>query len=243
MTFAYSPEQQSFQARVRAAAERTVRPAARAIDEQGRIPVAVTEALARDAFWPAPDAVCALIAVEELATASPAVAAAMAVARGVSGGPDLPGLRGFTGAQAAEISAATRVALAGVALGIARAAMAEAVGALKDAGARLEGSEPAPRWVLADAATEIDAAHLLALKAAQALGRGGAAEAPAAMAQAYANGAAQQAVEAALRIVGPSGYRQGTVLERLSRDQRSASLLTGTAEEPRAVIAAGILPQ
>jgi alkylation response protein AidB-like acyl-CoA dehydrogenase len=243
MTFGYSSDQQAFQARARAAADRIVRPAAQAIDADGLIPGAVTDALAAEALWPAPDAVSALIAVEEIATGSAAVAAAMALSDGVSDGARLPGLRGLRGAHTGPVSAATRVALAGVALGIARAAMAEAIGALKDAGARPHGSEQSPHWVLADAATEIDGARLLALKAALALERGAAGDAPAAMAQASANSAAQKAVEAALRIVGSGGYREGTLLERLTRDQRAASLLTGTEEEPRSVVAAGLLPQ
>lgn len=243
MTFAYSSDQQSFQARARAAAEQHVRPAARAIDVDGLIPAALLETLAGEAVWPPPDAVCRLIVVEELAAVSPSVAAAVAVTHEVPGGPGLPGLRGFVGAGTGRTSAAARVALAGIAIGIARAAMSEAIAVLKEAGARPEGGEQSPHWVLADAATEIDAARLLALQAAQAVGRGDDASAPAAMAQAYANVAAQKAVDAALRIVGPDGYRLGTVLERLTRDQRATSLLTGTEEEPRGVVASGILPQ
>lgn len=243
MTFAYSPEQQSFEARARAAAEQHVRPIARAIDVDGRIPAALLETLAGEAVWPPPDAVCGLIAVEELAAESPSVAAAAAVTNAVPGGPDLPGLRGFAGTGTGHPSAAARVALAGIAIGIARAAMAEAIALLKQAGARPEGGEQSPHWVLADAATEIDAARLLALKAALAIERGDTADAPAAMAQSYANVAAQKAVDAALRIVGPDGYRLGATLERLTRDQRATALLTGTEEEPRAVVAAGTLPQ
>ncbi|MDP1572012.1 MAG: acyl-CoA dehydrogenase family protein [Vicinamibacterales bacterium] len=243
MTFAYTPAQQSVQDRARAAADRHVRPAAQAIDAGGRIPDAVTTALAAEALWPAPDAVSALVVVEEIAAASPAVAASIALAGAVAGDAGLPGLRGFASAAGGSVSAEARVAVAGLALGIGRAALEEAIGVLKNAGARPKGSEQTPHWVLADAATEIDGARLLALKAAQTIGRGQAADAEAAMAQSFANLAAQKAVEAALRILGPEGYRQGTVLERLTRDQRAASLLTGTEEEPRAVAAAGTLPQ
>jgi len=243
MTFAYTPAQQSVLDRARAAADRHVRPVAQAIDASGRIPEAMTTALSAEGIWPAPDAVSALGVVEEIAAASAAVAASIALAGAVAGDAGLPGLRGFTSAASGAASADARVAVAGIALGIGRAALAEAIGLLKDAGARPKGSEQTPHWVLADAATELDGARLLALKAAQTLGRGQTADAEAATAQSFANMAAQKAVEAALRILGPEGYRQGTVLERLTRDQRAASLLTGTEEEPRAVVAAGTLPQ
>lgn len=239
MTFSYSSEQQSCQARARQTATTSVAPAARAVDESGVVPADV--AAAASALLPATDAVCALIVAEELAAASAGVAAHVALTP--AGEATLPGLRGFGGSTVAAPSAPERVTLSGIAIGIARAALAAAIDRARADGARPKGTEQTPHWVLADAATEIDAARLLALKAAQRIARGETADADAALAQSYANAAAARAVDAALRILGPEGYRQGTTLERLTRDQRAVSLLTGTEEEPRAVAAAGLLPQ
>jgi acyl-CoA dehydrogenase len=241
MTFTYTAEQQAFQTRVRQVASSHVAPAG--IDQRGSIPDDVVRALAEAGVWPAPDVVSAVIVAEELAAASAAVAAEVTLTGQIAGAPDLPGLRGFHGRAAGAPVALARVAVAGVAIGIARAALAEAVDRARAEGARPKGTEQTPHWVLADAATGIDAAHLLTLHAAQAVARGEDANAPAAMAQFSANAAAARAVDAALRIIGPEGYRQGTVLERLARDQRTTALLTGTEEEPREVAAAGLLPE
>jgi alkylation response protein AidB-like acyl-CoA dehydrogenase len=243
MTFAYSPAQQALQARVRDAALRLVRPAAAAIDGDGALPRDLIAGLGVERVWPAPDPVSALLVVEELAAESAAVAAAVALEGQVTASPDLPGLRGFVSTGDAPVSATVRVALAGLALGIGRAALAQAIASLKSDEGPAGGDDDRPHWAMADAATELDAARLLALKAAQEIARDGPAEATAAMAQAASNHAARMAVEAAIRIVGPGGYRAGAMLERLTRDQRTVSLLTGTEEEPRSVVAAGILPQ
>jgi alkylation response protein AidB-like acyl-CoA dehydrogenase len=47
--------------------------------------------------------------------------------------------------------------------------------------------------------------------------------------------AADDAVLAALRVVGPAGYRCGALLERLTRDARTVLLTLGTPESDRAI--------
>lgn len=241
MTFEYTPEQAAFLARVRDAVERHVAPRARATGEAGPDPA--VRVLADLGAWPAPDMVCTVAAIEEVAAASPGVAAALALAGAVNADGDLPGLHGFASRAAAAPDAAVRIALAGLALGIARAALAEALALLKRELPRPRGTDARPHWTVADASTETDAARLLALAAAQRLDRGEPADAHAAMAQLCANAAARQAVDAALRILGPAAYRRGGLLERLDRDRKTAALLTGTEDEPRAVIAAALLPE
>jgi alkylation response protein AidB-like acyl-CoA dehydrogenase len=62
------------------------------------------------------------------------------------------------------------------------------------------------------------------------------------MARLTASRAAQHAVDAALRMTGADGLREGAMLERLARDVRAVALLLGTEEDQRAAVAAGVLP-
>lgn len=141
----------------------------------------------------------------------------------------LPGLLGSEGALAAVGAGnldRARLVVAAVALGVGRAATAHAVAAMKAAGVRPGPDEQAPHWVFANAATEGEAARLLTYEAAQALDRDDAEAGPiVARARAFAVKAAEQAVDAAIRIEGPGGYVRGGVLERLTRDARTLSII------------------
>jgi alkylation response protein AidB-like acyl-CoA dehydrogenase len=258
MTFELSSEQQSLQARARALAGEHIRPVAEAIDRDAAIAANLLAEIERAKLVHAQTSVAdAVLVIEEWASASAAVAtsAGVAYASGAAGalwteGGDaqLPGLRGL-GALDEQLrtlapAAVTRVriVLAAVAVGIGRAALDEALAAMRASGDRPSGDpDERPHWVLADAATEVDAARLLTQKAAQALDKGQG-EAEASLAKVFAADVAGRAVEAALRILGPPGYRRGTVTERLTRDARAIALLGGTAEEQRAIVADLTLP-
>jgi alkylation response protein AidB-like acyl-CoA dehydrogenase len=95
-----------------------------------------------------------------------------------------------------------------------------------------------PHWVVADVATDLDAARLLTYKAARTTS-----DVDIAIARLLASAAATRAVDAAIRIVGPPALTAGSVVERLSRDVRAVSVLIGTEEEQRAVAAEGLFPQ
>jgi alkylation response protein AidB-like acyl-CoA dehydrogenase len=99
--------------------------------------------------------------------------------------------------------------------------------------------EEKPHWVLADAATEIEAARVMTMQAAQTLA-GDEGSTGVALARLMASTAAQHAVDAALRIAGADGLREGAFLERLARDVRAVSLVLGTEEDQRAVAAQGL---
>ena len=180
-----------------------------------------------------------MVSVEELAIASAAAAAASALEPAArSAGADAVGLRGFRAADVADPRG--RLVFAAVATGIGRAAIREALRVLR--GAARGGDEPEkPHWVVADAATEVEAGRVLTLQAAQAVAGGGEASGAVAMAKLAATRAAQHAVDAALRIAGPDGFSRGTVVERLTRDVRAVSLLMGTEEELRAAVAQAVL--
>ncbi len=141
----------------------------------------------------------------------------------------LPGLLGSEGALAAVGAGnldRARLVVAAVALGVGRAATAHAVAAMKAAGVRPGPDEQAPHWVFANAATEVEAARLLTYEAAQALDRDDAdARTIVARAKVFAAKAAEQAVDAAIRIEGAGGYVRGGVLERLTRDARTLAVI------------------
>jgi butyryl-CoA dehydrogenase len=103
------------------------------------------------------------------------------------------------------------------------------------------GNYQAIQWMLADMATELDAAHLLTMKAADAYGREARPTLEASMAKLFASEAAHRAADKAMQILASHGYRRGSVVERLFRDVRAAEIYQGTSEVQRMVIAEQIL--
>jgi butyryl-CoA dehydrogenase len=136
-----------------------------------------------------------------------------------------------------------RIAIAAQALGIGEAAIAEAIAYAKqrETFGQPIASYQAIQWMLADMATELEAARLLTWKAAA--GRiyqeGGTVEA--AMAKVAASEAAHKAADRAMQILASAGYRRGSVAERLFRDVRAVEIYQGTSEAQRMIIANGIL--
>ena len=92
------------------------------------------------------------------------------------------------------------------------------------------------QWMLADMATELDAARMLTLKAADARQRQRPADLDASMAKLFASEAAHRAADKAMQILASKGYRRGSVVERLFRDVRATEIYQGTSEIQRMVI-------
>lgn len=134
-----------------------------------------------------------------------------------------------------------RVAIAAQALGVGQAALDEALEYAKTRHAFGQpiGNYEAIQWMLADMATELDAARMLTLKAASRLP--GDATLEASMAKLYASEAAHRAADKAMQILASKGYRRGSVVERLFRDVRATEIYQGTSEIQRMVIAEHIL--
>ena len=136
-----------------------------------------------------------------------------------------------------------RVGIAAQALGIGQAAIAEAV---KYAGERHTFGHPigdyeAIQWMLADMATELEAARMLTLKAAGAKARQDRIPVEAAMAKLAASEAAHRAADKAMQILASAGYRRGSLVERLFRDVRATEIYQGTSEAQRLIISRGII--
>jgi alkylation response protein AidB-like acyl-CoA dehydrogenase len=230
MTFDLTPEQDARVAAVRTFAANSVAPAAASIDDSGLIPADLTDALEAIGVW-SHTPLDAVLAIEEIAAISAAVAARTVLGAKADG---LAGLRGV-----GPVTAPTeqqQLGMAAVCVGIGRAALQEALAVARHRGDRATGdAADAPHWALADAATEMDAARLLVRSAALGPGPGAAA------AFVYAAGAAARTVDAALRIIGTAGYEAGSLLERCSRDIRAALLILGTEDVARRAAADALL--
>jgi butyryl-CoA dehydrogenase len=136
-----------------------------------------------------------------------------------------------------------RVAIAAQALGVGHAALDAAVAHAKqhEAFGQPIANYQAIQWMLADSATELDAARLLMLKAADARQRRERPTLEAAMAKLSASEAAHRAADRAMQILASHGYRRGSLVERLFRDVRATEIYQGTSEVQRMIIADRVL--
>ncbi len=136
-----------------------------------------------------------------------------------------------------------RIGIAAQALGIAGAALDEAVSYARDRRAFGQpiAQHQAIRFMLADMATELDAARLLTWRAAAMKDRGVRHTAESAMAKLFASEACERITSHALQIHGGYGYVTDYDAERHWRDSRITEIYEGTSEIQRLVIAAAVL--
>ena len=137
-----------------------------------------------------------------------------------------------------------RIGIASQALGIARAALEDAVAYAKE---RSQFGRPiaefqAIQWKVADMATRIAAGRLLAYRAAWMRDQGRRHTQEAAMAKLYASETAMWVATQAVQIYGGYGYIQDYPVERHFRDAKITELYEGTSEVQRLVIARALLP-
>jgi alkylation response protein AidB-like acyl-CoA dehydrogenase len=136
-----------------------------------------------------------------------------------------------------------RIGISSQAIGIARAALEESVQYAKD---RKQFDKPiaefqATQWKLADMATELDAANLLAMRAAWLKGKGRPFSREASMAKVFATESAVRICNKAVQIHGGYGYIREFAAERHLRDVRVTMIYEGTSEVQRIVIARSTL--
>ena len=158
----------------------------------------------------------------------------------------------FNGAACTPIGATLpimirlRILMAAAGLGIGRRALREALTTARaaktpglGAGQAAAAGEQTVQGLLADAATELDAAMLMTWKAAVA-------ERPsladASMAKLASTGAVQRAVERATQVVGADSFQRGHIIERLAQDVRALELFAGRTEALREAVAEEELP-
>ncbi|MGC8837003.1 MAG: acyl-CoA dehydrogenase [Anaerolineae bacterium] len=136
-----------------------------------------------------------------------------------------------------------RISIGAMALGLAQAAFEASVRYSKE---RVQFGQPIARfqaiqWMLADTATELDAARLLVYRAAWLKDQGREFTKEAAMAKLFASEVAERACYRAIQIHGGYGYMREYGVERMYRDQRLCAIGEGTSEIQRLVIARQIL--
>jgi alkylation response protein AidB-like acyl-CoA dehydrogenase len=95
--------------------------------------------------------------------------------------------------------------------------------------------------MLADMATEVDAARLMTFRAAFLAQQGKTVTKEAAMAKVFASEAANRIAYKAVQIFGGYGYTKEFPVERFFRDARITTLYEGTSEIQRLVIARALL--
>jgi alkylation response protein AidB-like acyl-CoA dehydrogenase len=132
-----------------------------------------------------------------------------------------------------------RIGIASQALGVGRAALAAATvyARQRQQFGRPIADNQAIQFRLADAATELEAARLLTLRAAWLKEHERAFSREAAMAKLYASEAAGRACDAAIQIHGGYGYTREYPVERYARDVRVTRIYEGTSEVQRIVVA------
>lgn len=132
-----------------------------------------------------------------------------------------------------------RIGIAAQAVGIAQGCLEESLAYSKQRQqfGRPIGDFQAVQWMLADMATEIDAARLLTYRAAWLSQQGKRVTKEAAMAKLFASEAANRIAYKAVQIFGGYGYMKELAVERFFRDARVTTLYEGTSEIQRLIIA------
>ncbi len=139
---------------------------------------------------------------------------------------------------AMEVFEHTRPGVAAGAVGIARAAYEYA---LQYARERVQFGKPiiakqAIRFMLADMATQIDAARLLTWRAAWMIDAGLSNNVQASMAKVFASEVAMRVTTQAVQILGGYGYMRDYPVEKWMRDAKITQIYEGTSEIQRVVI-------
>ncbi len=132
-----------------------------------------------------------------------------------------------------------RIETAALALGVAGAALdaARAWASERTVSGRAVARFQGIRWMIADMATELDAARLMTWRAARLRQRGERFTREAAMAKLHASEAAGRIADRALQIHGGYGFTSALPLERYVRDARILRIYEGTSEIQRNIIA------
>ncbi len=138
---------------------------------------------------------------------------------------------------------AGRVAIAAMAVGLAQGAFDKALAYAQERQqfGRTIAKFQAIQWMLAEMATDIDAARLLVNRAAEMRAQGERFTKEAAMAKLFATEMSERVCYKAIQIHGGYGYVREYEVERMYRDQRLCAIGEGTNQIQRLVIARQIL--
>jgi alkylation response protein AidB-like acyl-CoA dehydrogenase len=156
---------------------------------------------------------------------------------------NLVGERGQGFVQAMKVLEGGRIAMAAMAVGIAQAAVDQAVKYMKErsvfgkALAELNGLQ----GMIAEMATDVEIARLLTLRAAWLKDQGRPAMHEAAMAKLFSSEAAMKAATRAVQIHGGAGYMDEYPVSRFYRDVRLFRIYEGTSQIQQTIIARNMI--
>ena len=140
-------------------------------------------------------------------------------------------LGGAAGCDVGPLLDASRVALSSLAVGVARAAYEYALAYAKERKAFGEAiaQRQAIAFMLAEMATDVEAARLLAWEAAWTLDQGRSATRQACLAKTFADEMAMQVADRAVQVLGGHGYIRDYPVEMWMRNARAFAVLEGIA--------------
>jgi butyryl-CoA dehydrogenase len=136
-----------------------------------------------------------------------------------------------------------RIGIAALAVGLARAALEASISYTKQ---RQQYGQPianfqAIQFVFADMATKIDAARLLAYRAADLKDKGLPYTTEAAMAKVFAAEVAMETTTKGIQMHGGYGYMMDSAMQRYFRDAKITEIYEGTSEIMRVIISRSLL--
>jgi alkylation response protein AidB-like acyl-CoA dehydrogenase len=136
-----------------------------------------------------------------------------------------------------------RITIASSALGVATSALEVAVqhARVREQFGKPIGEFQGVSFMLADMATELDAARLLVKRAAYLKDEGKPFSQEAAMAKLFATDMAMKVTTDAVQVLGGSGYTQEFPVERFMREAKVLQIVEGTNQIQRLVIGRGLL--
>jgi len=136
-----------------------------------------------------------------------------------------------------------RISIGALSIGIAQAALEEAVRYAKEREAfgNSIADHQAIQWMIADGATEIHAARLMIYQAAWLKDQGMSFTQAGAMAKLFASEMAERVTRNAIQIHGGYGYSREYPVEKMYRDARLMTIGEGTSEVQRLVIARKVI--
>jgi alkylation response protein AidB-like acyl-CoA dehydrogenase len=136
-----------------------------------------------------------------------------------------------------------RITIGALAVGLGRGALEESIAYSKDRKAfgRPIGDFQALRWMMADMATELDAARLLVHRAAVLCDLSRPFTSEASMGKLLASEAACRAAAHGVQIHGGYGFTQEYLVERIYRDVKLCTIGEGTSEVQRLIISRELL--
>ena len=142
-----------------------------------------------------------------------------------------------------EVLNTSRIGIAAQAVGVAQAAFEQAVEYAKqrEAFGKHLSEMQGIQWMIADMATQVEAARLLVMQAATLLDAGRPFVTQASMAKLFASRVAVETADKAVQIHGGVGYFSPSTVERLYRDAKITEIYEGTSEIQRMIISRNVL--